>query len=289
MSRLEYNFVAQWPNPNGQGTEINEHVYDVLGPNTHTDVVVPYLKRGKKCYLHVAVGMGSDFSTPGLCHINHWGDDAESLDVSSMYLARDKLIANPERLAAQGIRCKPKIFMKDTVSRAVFGLDLIQGVMYHNMRPDGAIDGAFDEDEARQHKIAFEDKEQCNKALMDAKMLFNLDGSFVLDVTFLITHREQYLRDVVVPPAATLALCWGLIATTHKLTEERDDLKMRLGDASGNVFEDSGEVALLLLKATEAIKASSATDAAAVYSEVIQALRDDIQILKSIGGNKKAC
>jgi hypothetical protein len=251
-------------------------VYELLGPNTHTDVVIPYLKDGKNCYIHVAVGMGSDFSTPGLCHINHWGDDAESLDVGAMYLDRDKLIANPERLAAQGIRCKPKIFMKNNETGAIFGLDLLTGHMYFNTRAHDTVGAKFEENESVQKKINYNDTARFEEGLVHAVNLFKLNRDFYKDVIFLMNNRQQYLKEVVLPPASNISHCYELIQEAQNLIKARDDLVGQLSEDFKKSLPISSKATALVLRAQTAVLESSADNAGSLYIQGLNALKQEI-------------
>ena len=292
LTQPSLNGAVLWPKLDGSGTQENVNAYELLGPHQHADVVVPYLVEGEFKIMFIVVGEGTEFGTTkdnsenrrdpfDLTHINHLSFDPESTEFFENYLGREFAMANPERLAAQAIRCKSTILMKHAKTGAIFGLDLVAGHAFMGSSGLETLNRIAGIQDTVKKIIPLEKKSELTKMLGIVEQIYGLDEEFSDDVIFLAENRERYLKEVLLPPAATLAQCYTAFSKAIRLTKVRDDLIRPFGTIRSISMISDNKSKETLKKAADAVRASKPEDARALYESAAKELQDDIERLQT--------
>ena len=213
------NVLTLWPSPKDRGGR-GEHypaAFAHMGRTTHVDVAVLFdePRAGRQVTL-LRSGMGNE----------HIPAHLETMPV----LRFAGRTAGPCReLDRRSVATLHKLSMFDRDKKYIFGIDLLRGHAYLNraaqaILPTGAKSNA-------PYPFRAESSESLVRMLGMVEHAFAIPAGFVEDVLYLISHHEQYLQEVLLPRAATLAACVKPMERVGTLQASVAGLAQALGQA----------------------------------------------------------
>jgi hypothetical protein len=210
------NLIALRPSPVKDGTEANQEVLKHMEADTHTNVLIPYRDEDDEvCYLKINSGGGPSLhpedavqvvdpaSIGFLEHLEKTGKPPPKWNYKRMEApAQQVVIGNPRRLVVQSLVGPPKLNMRNWVTGAVCGVDLLRRRVYLNEKATAPGLPGLQIDLTDPRATG-----QLDLFLSAVQEIFGLDRKATTDLRFLCTHLDTFCDEVLFGPTSALQIC----------------------------------------------------------------------------------
>ena len=95
-------------------------------------------------------------------------------------------------------------------------------------------------------------------------------------------NRQQFLKEVIIPPAYNFSQCQDMNEQTNALVKERDDLVSQILKTQPDSLTEPSEAASLLLQAKTAVREATPEAARSLYTLATDSLNREIQLFRDI-------